>query len=65
VFLEMGLYRSRIEFLVMRGGCPPLNDPVNDINLVPKMGQIIKVHRPVSSVPISGLYHRPLLEACK
>ena len=48
-----------------RGGCPPLNDPVNDINLVPKMGQIIKVHRPVSSVPISGLYHRPLLAACK
>jgi len=29
---------------------------VNDINLVPKMGQIIKVQRPVSSVPINGLY---------
>jgi hypothetical protein len=47
------------------GGCPPLNDQVNDINLVPKMGHIIKVHRPVSSAPISGLYHRPLLAACK
>jgi hypothetical protein len=35
-----------------------VNDQVNDINLVPKMGQIIKVQRPVSSVPISGLYHR-------
>ena len=29
---------------------------VNDINLVPKMGQIIKVQRPVSSAPISGMY---------
>ena len=29
---------------------------VNDINLVPKMGQIIKVQRPVSSAPINGLY---------
>jgi hypothetical protein len=29
---------------------------VNDINLVPKMGQIIKVQRPVSSASISGLY---------
>jgi hypothetical protein len=29
---------------------------VNDINLVPKMGQIIKVQRPVSSTPINGLY---------
>jgi hypothetical protein len=29
---------------------------VNDINLIPKMGQIIKVQRPVSSAPISGLY---------
>ena len=28
------------------------------INLVPKMGQIIKVQRPVSSAPINGLYHR-------
>jgi hypothetical protein len=28
------------------------------------MGKIIKVHRPVSSAPISGLYHRPLLAAC-
>jgi hypothetical protein len=28
---------------------------VNDINLVPKMGQIIKAYRPVSSVPINGL----------
>jgi hypothetical protein len=36
---------------------------VNDINLVPKMGQIIKVQRPVSSAPINGLYHRPIL-AC-
>jgi hypothetical protein len=25
------------------------------------MGHIIKVQRPVSSAPISGLYHRPLL----
>ena len=42
------------------GGCPPLNDPVHDINLVPKMGQIIKVHRPVSSTLLAaciiGLY---------
>jgi hypothetical protein len=37
---------------------------LNDINLVPKMGQIIKVQRPVSSAPINGLYHRPLLAAC-
>jgi hypothetical protein len=29
---------------------------VNDNNLVPKMGQIIKVQRPVSSAPINGLY---------
>ena len=29
---------------------------VNDINLVPKMGQIIKVQQPVSSASISGLY---------
>jgi hypothetical protein len=29
---------------------------VNDINLVPKMGQIIKVQRPVSSASISGPY---------
>jgi hypothetical protein len=29
---------------------------VNDINLVPKMGQIIKVQQPVSSTSISGLY---------
>jgi hypothetical protein len=29
---------------------------VNDINIVPKMGQIIKVQRPVSSAPINGLY---------
>ena len=29
---------------------------VNDINLVPKMGQIIKVQRAVSSAPINGLY---------
>ena len=28
---------------------------VNDINLVPKMGQIIKVQRPISSYPINGL----------
>ena len=41
-----------------------VNDQVNDINLVPKMGQIIKAQRPVSSAPISGLYHRPLLAAC-
>jgi hypothetical protein len=35
---------------------------VNDINRVPKMGQqIITVQRPVSSAPINGLYHRPLL----
>jgi len=31
-------------------------DQVNDINLVPKMGQIIKVQWPVSSACISGLY---------
>ena len=36
---------------------------VNDINLVPKMGQIIKVQRPVSSAPINGLYHRPVSSA--
>ena len=24
-----------------------------------------KIQRPVSSAPISGLYHRPLLAACK
>ena len=29
---------------------------VNDINLVPKMGQIIKVQQPVSSASIRGLY---------
>ena len=29
---------------------------VNDINRVPKMGQIITVQRPVSSAPINGLY---------
>ena len=29
---------------------------VNDINLVPKMIQTIKVQRPVSSASISGLY---------
>jgi uncharacterized membrane protein (DUF106 family) len=28
---------------------------VNDINLVPKMGQIIKVQQPVLSVLINGL----------
>jgi len=28
------------------------------------MGQIIKVQWPVSSVSISGLYHRTLLPAC-
>ena len=33
---------------------------VNDINLVPKMGQIIKVQWPVSSAPINGMNHRPL-----
>ena len=44
---------------------PIYYDQVNDINLVTKMDQIIKVQRPVSSVPISGLYHRPLLAACK
>ena len=33
-------------------------DQVKDIYLVSKMGQIIKVQRPVSSAPISGLYHR-------
>ena len=37
---------------------------VNDINLVPKMGQIIKVQRPVSSAPFNRMYHRPLLAAC-
>ena len=37
---------------------------VNDINLVPKMGQIIKVQQPVSSALINGLYHRPPLAAC-
>jgi hypothetical protein len=31
-------------------------DQVNDIYLVSKMGQIIKVQRPVSSASISGLY---------
>ena len=31
-------------------------DQVNDINLVPKMGLIIKVQRPVSSASITGLY---------
>jgi hypothetical protein len=39
-------------------------DQVNDIYLVSKMGQIIKVQRPVSSAPISGLCHRPQLAAC-
>jgi hypothetical protein len=29
---------------------------VNEINLVPKMGQIIKVQQPVSSASINGLY---------
>ena len=29
---------------------------LNDINLVPKMGQTIKVQRPVSSAPINGLH---------
>jgi len=29
------------------------------------MGQIIIIQLPVSSVPISGLHHRPLLPACK
>jgi hypothetical protein len=29
---------------------------VNDIYIVSKMGQIIKVHRPVSSASITGLY---------
>ena len=38
----------------------PLNDQVNDIKLVPNMGQIIKVQRPVSSTPIIGLYQRPV-----
>ena len=37
---------------------------VNDINLVPKMGKLIKVEQPVSSTPINGLYHRPLLAVC-
>ena len=36
---------------------------VNDINLVPKMGQIIKVQRPVSPASINGLYHRPLISS--
>jgi hypothetical protein len=31
-------------------------DQVNDIYLVSKMGQIIKVQRPVSSASITGLY---------
>ena len=35
---------------------------VNDINLVPRMGQIIKVQRPVSLAPINGLYHRPVCD---
>jgi hypothetical protein len=35
---------------------------VNDINLVPKMGQIIKVQWPVSSAPINGLYLRPVCD---
>jgi hypothetical protein len=39
-------------------------DQVNDIYRVSKMGQIIKVQRPVSATYISGLYHRPLLPAC-
>ena len=39
-------------------------DQVNDIYLVSKMGQIIKVQRPVSSASISCLYHRPILAAC-
>jgi hypothetical protein len=38
-------------------------DQVNDIYLVSQMGQIIKVQRPVSSAPISGMYHRPILAA--
>jgi hypothetical protein len=29
---------------------------VNEINLVPKMGQIIKVQQPVSLASINGLY---------
>ena len=33
------------------------------LTLSQKMGQIIKVQRPVSSAPINGLYHRPLLAA--
>ena len=36
---------------------------LNDINLVPKMSQIIKVQRPVSSAPINGLYAYAILEA--
>jgi hypothetical protein len=32
------------------------NFPVNGINLVPKMGQIIKIQRSVSSASITGLY---------
>jgi len=39
-------------------------DQVNDIYLVSRMGQIIKVQRPVSSASISDLYQRPLLPAC-
>ena len=35
---------------------------VNDINLVPKTGQIIEVQRPVSSAPINGLYQRPVCD---
>jgi hypothetical protein len=34
----------------------------NDINLVPKMGQVIKVQRPVSSTPINGMYHRTVCD---
>jgi hypothetical protein len=39
-------------------------DQVNDIHIFSKIGQIIKVQQAVSSAPISGLYHRPLLAAC-
>ena len=39
-------------------------DQVNDIYLLSKMSQIIKVQRPVSSAPINGLYHRPPLADC-
>ena len=35
---------------------------VNDINLVPKMGQTIKVQRPVSSASINGMYQRPVCD---